>query len=401
MKHAGEKTAFREPAPSVAAPVTFGYFLSSLSEAVEENGALWHSPFPISRNPQKTGPGDPAGMELTYGDYFLAVRRFLEDRKFRVVTKAISEIWNRPCGFRDITAVRVFLVKHGQFYHPSRVQAQAGGQVFNFVLNVALSSSGKSCIQREFDILSRMSRMPCGVYLPKGYGYGELCLPKGQSVKLFLGQWFDDFHEFHMSLDPEDKHHKIRLWDGVPSLRFLSSRQTLELYRQIAVILTECYDPDSFMQVFPWHHAAGDFIVSCSNSLLQARLITVRQYGALFDSPDKDDAALLDAMLFFLVNLSIRTRLDRLDGVGDVVWAGLPAVEGTVQGFMEALSVKIPRRDLQFRKYSASVSLSAMTEACEAVADSYHPLAPELAVIRYHLDAHAAELSASLMAFST
>jgi hypothetical protein len=105
-------------------------------------------------------------------------------------------------------------------------------------------------------------------------------------------------------------------------------------------------------------------------------------------------------MLFFLVNLSIRTRLDRLDGVGEVVWAGLPAVEGTVRGFMDGLSAKIPRWDLRFKEFLVSVSLLELREICEAVADSYHPLAPELPVVRDHLAAHAAEVFASLKAFS-
>jgi hypothetical protein len=27
------------------------------------------------------------------------------------------------------------------------------------------------------------------------------------------------------------------------------------------MILTACYDPISSRQIFPWHHAAGDFVV--------------------------------------------------------------------------------------------------------------------------------------------
>ena len=126
----------------------------------------------------------------------------------------------------------------------------------------------------------------------------------------------------------------------------------------------------------------------------------MRQYGALLENPDKDDITLLEAMLFFLVNLSIRTRLDRLDGVGEVVWSGLAAVEGTVQGFMDGLSAKVPRWDLRFKEFFASVSLLELREICEAVVDSYHPLAPELPVVRDHLAVHAAEVFASLTAFS-
>ncbi len=386
--------------PAVSSSAIFRYFLSSPSEVVEEDGTLWRCAFPLSRNPRKTGEDNPAGLRLTYGDYFKAVRQFLENREFRVVISAILEAMQQPCRARDIDAIDIFLVKHGQFYHPSRVEVRAMERVFTFVVNAALSFSGKSCIEREFNLLNRLSLTPSGAYLPKVYGYAEVILPKKRELKLFLGEWFDDFHEFHVSLDPKDQQYKIRVWRSHTVPVFLTSEETLELYRQIAVILTGCYDPESFEQVFPWHHAAGDFIVNCSSDSLRIKLITVRQYGALLEIPDKDEITLLEAMLFFLVNLSIRTRLDRLDGVSEVVWAGLPAVEGTVRGFMDGLTAKVPRWDLRFKEFFASVSLLELREICEAVADSYHPLAPELPVVRNHLAAHAVEVFASLTAFT-
>jgi hypothetical protein len=398
--HSGGKIVSCELMPAVSSPVTFRYFLSSTSEVVEEDGSLWRSAFPLSRNPQKTEGVDPAGLKLTYGDYFKSVQQFLENREFKVVTAAILEAIQLPCRYRNIEAIDIFLVKHGQFYHPSRIEVLVMGRAFTFVANAALSFSGKSCIEREFDLLNRLSLTPSGTFFPRVYGYGEVTLPKGCVVKLFLGQWFDDFHEFHISVDPTDQQYKIRVWDGHESSVFLTPEQTLELYRQIALILTAFYDPESFEQIFPWHHAAGDFVVSCSNDLLRIKLITVRQYGALLENPDKDEATLLEAMLFFLINLSIRTRLDRLDGVGDVTWAESAAVEGTVRGFMDGLSAKASCWDVRFKKFLASVSLLELTEICEAVADSYHPQAPELPVVRKRLTAHAAEVLASLTAIS-
>jgi hypothetical protein len=396
--HSAGTIVSAERVPAVSLSTVFRYFLSSPSEVVEEGGSLWRCTFPLNRNPQKTGETDPSG--LTYGDYFTAVRQFLENREFRVVTSAILAATKQRCTARDINAIDIFLVKHGQFYHPSRVEVLSMGQVFTFVVNVALSFSGKSGIMREFDLLKRLSLTPSAAYLPRAYGYEEVILPKGPDVKLFLGEWFNDFHEFHVSQDPKDRQNKIRVWHADPEPLFLTFEETLALYRQIAMILTGFYDPETFEQVFPWHHAAGDFIVCAANDSLQIKLITVRQYGALLETPDKDEMTLLEALLFFLVNLSIRTRLDRLDGVGEVVWADLPAVEATVCGVMDGLSAKVPRWDLRFKEYMTAVSLSELTEICEAVADSYHPFAPELPVVREHLTAHAAEVFASLMAFS-
>jgi hypothetical protein len=398
--HSGVNIVPYERMSVVSTSVVFRYFLSSASEVVEENGSLWRCAFPSSLNLQKTGEDDPAELVLTYGDYFKTVRQFLENREFSVVTSAIFEITQQPCMAKDINTIDIFLVKHGQFYHPSRVEVWVMGKVFTFVVNAALSFFGKSCIKREFDLLNRLSLTSSGAYLPRVYGYGEVILPEGREVKLFLGRWFDNFHEFHICVDPMDQHYKIRVWHARTTSKFLTSDQTLEMYRQIAMILTNCYDVESFEQIFPWHHAAGDFVVSSSDDSLRIRLITVRQYGALLETPDKDENTMLEAMLFFLVNLSIRTRLDRMDGVGEIVWARPPAVEGTIRGFMDGLAVKVPRRDLQFREFFASVSLLELREICEAVADSYHPLAPEISLVREHLAVHAGEVFASLMAFS-
>jgi hypothetical protein len=400
MHSEGESNASFNLMPDISSSPTFRFFLSSSSESVEEDGSLWGLAFPLFRNPRKTAEDDPAEPDLTYGDYFKAVRQFLENREFKVVTSAILEVTRQPCRARDIAAVDIFLVKHGQFYHPARIEALAMGQVFTFVVNVAVSFSGKSCIEREFGLLKRLSLTPSGEFLPRVYGYGEVILPKAREVKLFLGEWFDDFHEFHISVDPRDQQYKIRVWHNLAAPRFLTPGETLVLYRQIAMILTICYNPESFDQVFPWHHAAGDFIVNPSSDSLRIKLITVRQYGALLENPDKDESTLLEAMLFFLVNLSIRTRLDRLDGVQEVVWAGLPAVEGTVRGFMDGLSAKAPRWDSRFKEFFSSVSLLDLREICEAVADSYHPLAPELQIVRERLASHAAEVFDSLTSFS-
>jgi len=297
--HPEEESALSsEMMPEIISAVRFRYFLSSCSEAVEEDGGIWCSALPLCRNPQTNSNDESAGP--TYGDYFLAVRRFLEDRQFRSVVSAISTGGKQSCRACDIISIDIFLVKHGQFYHPCRVEVLAKEQVFAFVVNAALSIFGKSGIEREFNLLDRLSSTPSGAYLPNVYGYGGVILPKGWDVKLFIGEWFEDFHEFHISLDPIDHQYKIRVWqaDAVPV--FLTGGQTLELYRQIAEILTGCYDPETFEQIFPWHHAAGDFIVRRSDNLLQVKLITVRQYGALLETPDRDEATLMQAMLFFL-----------------------------------------------------------------------------------------------------
>jgi hypothetical protein len=46
-------------------------------------------------------------------------------------------------------------------------------------------------------------------------------------------------------------------------------------------------------------------------------------------------------LLIFFLNLSIRMRLDRYDGVGDIVWADGPVVQSTLDGVMDGLALII------------------------------------------------------------
>ena len=77
---------------------------------------------------------------------------------------------------------------------------------------------------------------------------------------------------------------------------------------------------------------------------MEMKLITVRQYAAMFENKitknntDSDIYLMLEAMLVFFLNLSIRNRIDRLDGVGEIVWSDNISVEGTLRGFLKGLS---------------------------------------------------------------
>jgi hypothetical protein len=46
------------------------------------------------------------------------------------------------------------------------------------------------------------------------------------------------------------------------------------------------------------------------------------------------------ALFYFLLHLSIQMRLDKLDGVGDVVWADEKCVDATLAGFFLGLESK-------------------------------------------------------------
>jgi hypothetical protein len=107
-------------------------------------------------------------------------------------------------------------------------------------------------------------------------------------------------------------------------------------------------------------------------------------------------------LLFFLLNLSLRTRLDRLDGVGDIVWAQDPCVEATVEGFLEGLSIKERQGSNTaglvdgFLQYSYLLAKDDLSDMFNALVDACNPAAPDIPVIKNHLEQHIATFYGAL-----
>jgi hypothetical protein len=80
-------------------------------------------------------------------------------------------------------------------------------------------------------------------------------------LPMFMGDWLDGFHEFHLTRRTDNDKLAMVIWDGAEDRCLLSTKQERTMYRKAAMILTACYDPVSSCQIFPWHHAAGDFVI--------------------------------------------------------------------------------------------------------------------------------------------
>ena len=230
---------------------------------------------------------------------------------------------------------------------------------------------------------------------------------------MFLGEWFDGYHEFHISIDPVDKKSKIVVWDDIRGRFFLSADQTRMLYARVSKILTGYYNPVSFEQIFSWHHAAGDFIVRIEDEKLDLKLVTVRRYEAILENqkdtetPSDDPRQILQALLIFFLNLSIHTRLDRLDGIGEMVWSDDIAVEATLIGFLEALSIK---PDLASLPDSTLACFVAYLEACtegdlmdltSAIVHRFNPQMPGLTLVKKYMYPHVKTLHACIQEILT
>lgn len=382
----------------------FNYFLSNIKNQVQKDSKIWKSSIPVSRKQ----PKETSGIFFCYGDYFRAARSFLSANACKTIITSVSQITNQNIKLSDIKGVNIFQEKHGEFYHPARIETIVGKTKFSFVLNVAVSETGRSCMKREYELLQRLSSKFNNSYIPDVYGKNEICIDNNLNVSMFLGQWFEGYNEFHLSHEQADSSKKILVWDPVRGGFFLSKNQTRKLYRQVAMILTLYYDVETFNQIFPWHHAAGDFVIKIEENEIDLKLITVRKYAPIFDNNDRIEGKdrnlkfIIEGMLVFFLNLSIRMRLDRLDGVGDIVWSDDCAVEETLKGFYQALALKpqvplipAPQADF-FLDYLSALPESQLYDLSLSIADAYNPAAPEVPVIKDQLKSHVASLYHSI-----
>ncbi len=368
----------------------FKYFLFTENEPVLKESRLWHRLLPLNRQYLKNS----AGVSVSHREYFLAATHYLEKNDFEPVLSACSQAGHPTITSGDINEIRIYQVKHGEFYHPSRIEVYTSVTEISFVLNVAISESGKKCIKQESAVLKRLNNNFRQSYLPKVYGEGEEYIRNDLKVSMFLGEWFEGYNEFHISDQPQ-KVRSIRVWDPEKGNLFLSESQARDLYRQAARILTCYYNVETCEQIFPWHHASGDFVIKLKERKIDVKLISARQYAPLFNYSDNNAASQLDSLLVFFLGLSIRMRIDRLDGTGELVWADDFSVQGIIQGFLEgvALQPKHPSFSGLLEDYfivyiSSYYTKSELYELSTSILDTYRQTAPEIPVIKQYLKQH-------------
>jgi hypothetical protein len=382
-------------------PFTFG--LGPIEPAVTGNSDLWSAPLPASRRAFGTAPdGNAFDPHVTYGDYFSACRDFLEQDDAAVLRNAVSRLAGLPVETIDVSRVNVFLVKHGAFYHPSFIRAKVCDRWWHLVLNVAVSANGQAILEREFQNLERLNQATTAPYWPRVFGCGCGRSTRGKRLPMFLGQWLDGFHEFHLSLDANGGHAKVAVWDDSRSNPTLTVYQVQELLRQAALILAYAYNPLTFEAILDWHHAAGDFVVNLAGVGLDVRLVAVRRYAPMVELEQPDVAAVLEALLIYLVDISLRLRADRSDGAGPVVCHPPQVVFDICLGFLQGIQAGAARHGLPedfiqtVRPYFALHDVPALVSIIDAVLAKYAPQDEARRLLQTDAQAHAAVLAQAL-----
>ena len=379
----------------MASPPTFRYFLGGAEMPVSPGSSLWGSPLPMNRHHFQSNSKRSAGhSSFNHGDYFTAARRFLERERFNLVSAAFT-----PEQVDRISDIHICLMKHGEFYHPARIHvASTNGRHRSFVLNVAVSESGRRVIDAEVSALKRLGDVSGPSFVPKVYGKGSAAIGGKLAADMFLGEWFEGYHEFHLSRSLSCGPQTLCVWGENDARYFLSPEETCLLYHQAARILTLYFNMATTEHISQWHHAGGDFVIKRESDRLAVKLITVRRYSPLLqidtairDPIQKRDQAMAALLLFFLT-LSIRMRLDRLDGIGEVAWADDTAVVGVWTGFLEGLAGSyfpfLSDPVAQFESYLSTYSTTDLCDLAETLVAALPTGPAEKAVVESCIGRH-------------
>ncbi|MGD9369239.1 MAG: hypothetical protein PVH87_26260 [Desulfobacteraceae bacterium] len=374
------------------------FALSLDEQALTPHDDLWSAPLPASRHAFSRLQCEGAFEEdVTYGDYFTAARHFLEEDGYALIRDASGRMTGKAVSPIEIEKISVYLLKHGAFYHPACVVAEVDGHRLSFVLNVAVSTKGREMIAREYRSLAHLNTQRPGSFWPPVFGIGQGLDPHGRQFPMFLGQWLDGFFEFHISGAGADRRHVV-LWDTDNGQRRLNHDQAIECLRQAACILAYAYNPVTFEAIRQWHHAAGDFVVAFNEEKISVRMIAARNYAPMIENEAPDVEAMLEALLIFLMEISLKLRLDRLDGVGRVVCHGDHVVPAICSGFFQGLRMAAPQHglpedfDVTAKHYIALHDTRQLNRVASAILKNLPAESGERDLLRRKLEHHLSAL---------
>jgi hypothetical protein len=330
---------------------------------------------------------------LTLRDYFQSIERFFLDN---------------PLSQDRLDEMLIRSEKHGTLYHVASVEIASRGIRRKFGVSTAFSEPRKKLLLHEYETMKYLNQHFSYEYLPKVYLASEtLCSnPEGnETVVMSVSDWLEGYHEWHLMADQEGKQ-GILVWDMEKGNRTATSEEGHAIFREASRILTLYYDPKTYRQIYPWHHAAGDFVVKNAGGAIQVKLTTTRNYLPLISFPKKADTNRVTALVAFLLNMTVQMRLDRIGGVGEPVWAQEGFVSPCLEGFFGALQTMKAEGRLDLGEgpdlltLLKRFSLEELQSLYSPLMESYREEKPEdFQVIQKNLDSHVVTLWKALQGF--
>ena len=231
-------------------------------------------------------PSEPHPF-LTIRDYFEAIQTFLLRDEGMCLMNILKTKGIGQDGRAGIQRIGIRSEKHGVLYHVASIEIPFHDTTIRLAVSTAVSEQGKACLANEYDMLTFFYQSLRRSYLPEVYEKGDVvCQDRHhhrEIMTLMLSEWFEGFHEWHFSMDERNRCQKVCVWDLEKGHRYASDNEMFDLFRQASKILTLCYDTRTFKQVYPWHHAAGDFVVKTGGEGTRVKLTTIRDYRSIID----------------------------------------------------------------------------------------------------------------------
>jgi len=263
--------------------------------------------------------------------------------------------------------------KHGAYYHVASIELTDNKKgKKKFAVLVGISDSGIH-LKKEYLLIKKLKKREGDkTYLPEYYLIDELNI-KGEKICLVLSEWLEGYYEWHLTEDGN-----VCIWDMDNGYFMASPDQRLDIYEKCAHILTYYFDPATFSHIYPWHHSAGDFVVRCCKNGVELKLTSVRDYKAVVKPKMQYDIAIITSMVYFFLNMSIKMRLDKKNGIGEVLIAPEDIIAPVIKGFLSGIN-ELVLKDLldrecrdQIATFLSSLSLNELNSIFSSMLDYYN-----------------------------
>jgi hypothetical protein len=331
--------------------------------------------------------------EVTYRAYMELIQTFVL-KNLSDIQKLISHKTGRS---DKISSIDLVAEKRGADYFPASVRVHVKNEEYWFVANVALTERGLSRIANDFFLLKELGSTDEAKSLPEVFFISQPLDSESSGAgipnSIFLAEWFRGYHEFHVSGPKHASTDVFTLWDTDNGYERFKLPVASLLIEKVSYILSRFFDFENFREIYPWHLAAGDFIARLRPEP-DVKLITVRQYQSRIAFKEHSDKSVNQALIFFFANLSVRTRLDRIDGTGELVWLPRQFVKPVMNGFLEALATKKIREDTgnsfvnEFVKTMRRLTIQEWAGIFAETLESYNQKASDFKIVESNMVDH-------------
>ena len=276
--------------------------------------------------------GDPT--KTTYREYFKSIEKFLMKDNLSPLISAINNKTKKNVNINDIKKIIIRAEKHGAISHPASIEVFYKHSKTKFCLNVSVINSHSVLLEKEFTNIKKLNERFKFSYLPDVHLFKHI-----GNFSFLLEDWLEGYHEFHFTYD-HNKQPYLNLWEFGNGYKRLTKEQTMKIFKEISKILTLYFDMEDFSQINLWHNSAGDFIAKINGKNIDVKLTTVREYEPFIVFKETESKNIVIALIYFLFNLLLIARLDKIDGIKETIWVDEFCIDPLIQGFVEALRIK-------------------------------------------------------------